>query len=241
MIYYHITERSTNRKTGPMPVLTSSSETCPQSCPFKGKGCYGDGGPLRLHWEKVTKGVDKRALTFDQLIDRIPDIACKAARRNVHRARLWQVGDMPGRNEQIFDGQVRRLVKAMKHFEMPFGYTHKPPKRNKKIIKYCNDNGVTINLSANNLYHADHLASLNIGPVSVTLPSDLDSLRIFTPKGRRVVVCPAVISNTTCNSCGGVKGPLCWRVDREYIIGFPAHGVRMRNASEVARGKKDKY
>jgi len=43
---FHIVEKSSNRKTGPIPVTTSPVETCPTSCPLKNNGCYAEGGPL---------------------------------------------------------------------------------------------------------------------------------------------------------------------------------------------------
>lgn len=46
---------SGNRKTGPIPVSTTSRESCPNSCPLY-TGCYASGGPLRIHWDKVTSG-----------------------------------------------------------------------------------------------------------------------------------------------------------------------------------------
>ena len=241
-IFYHITDKSTNVKTGPMPVISSSRNTCPNACPFKNSGCYGDGGPIRIHWDKISKG-DKRALTLGELIEIIPDIAQKAKERGINRVRLWQVGDMPGSGNYINKKQICRLVRALKNFDIPFGYTHKPIDvgNNKELIKFCNDSGIVTNLSANNLNHADYLSELNIGPVSVTLPSNY-SKHIVTPNGRRVVVCPAVISeNITCSVCGGWKGPLCGRIHRDYIVGFPAHGFRARKASEVARESKIKY
>jgi hypothetical protein len=60
---FHLTRSSGNRKTGPIPVTTSSRATCSPSCPFLLNGCYADGGgPLRLHWEKVTTG--ERGVSF---------------------------------------------------------------------------------------------------------------------------------------------------------------------------------
>ena len=41
----------------------------------------------------------------------------------------------------------------------------------KRIIKEANQNGFTVDLSANNLAHADKLKALNIAPVVVVLPS----------------------------------------------------------------------
>jgi hypothetical protein len=64
--YYHVCLESKNVKTGPMVVVTSSSETCPDTCPFKEKGCYGKSGPLNIHWRKVSNG--ERGLSFTELL-----------------------------------------------------------------------------------------------------------------------------------------------------------------------------
>ena len=52
---FRLTRVSTNRKTGPIPVATSSSDTCPTTCPLLTGGCYGKGGPLRLVGKASTK------------------------------------------------------------------------------------------------------------------------------------------------------------------------------------------
>ncbi|CCV12985.1 hypothetical protein MESS4_510152 [Mesorhizobium sp. STM 4661] len=54
-MHFHLTEVSTNSKTGPIPVATVSNESCPTSCPLLGAGCYAENGPLRIHWDAVTK------------------------------------------------------------------------------------------------------------------------------------------------------------------------------------------
>jgi len=163
--YYHIIVKSGNRKTGPLTTIMSSNETCPDSCPLKKKGCYARGWPLNLHWKKVSDG--KNCLTFTELLDKLRSKVSK-------RVRLWQAGDMPGVNNRINIKKIRRLVKACDGKEA-FGYTHKDPKigNNAEAIKYCNDNGVTINLSADNLKHADELYDLKIAPVVVLLPHDI--------------------------------------------------------------------
>lgn len=233
-IYYHLTKESSNKKTGPIPVLTSSSNTCPDSCPFKKtNSCYAKGGPLRIHWDKVSSG--ERSLTFNQLLLALEKLYDEVGSV---RLRLWQAGDMPGLNERINIGQVRDLIKRLSKFQS-FGYTHKMlSEPNKKAVRLCNDNGIAINLSANNIDHADYLYKVGIAPVSVTLPKDAEK-RIITPNKKIVLTCPAVLTDgkVTCASCGGSKGALCWRIDRDYIIGFPAHGAGVNKASEVASGK----
>lgn len=71
--FYHITLRSNNRKTGPLVVVTSSNETCPDSCPFKKKGCYARGWPLKVHWDKVSDG--RRGLSFTELLSELRKIS----------------------------------------------------------------------------------------------------------------------------------------------------------------------
>jgi hypothetical protein len=229
-LYYHLVKKSTNKKTGPIAVLTSSFHTCPDACPFKRNGCYADGGPLRLHWDKLTAG--ERGVTFSELLTTLRELG------SGQLIRLFQAGDLPGRNNYVSLVAVKRLVAALDNWRA-FGYTHKPLsfRKNAEAIKYCNDNGVCINLSANNLVHADELSKSDVGPVSVTLPKDAPLKGVCTPEGRRIVTCPAVMTNEsiTCSTCGGNKGPLCSRVDRNFIVGFPAHGASVNKASEIAR------
>jgi hypothetical protein len=241
-VLYHVTEKSTNRKTGPISVITSSRNSCPDVCPFKDNGCYADGGPIRIHWEKINCG--ERGITFNELLSKLRNLAVKFRKKSDKKLkiRLWQAGDMPGINNRINSRQTKQLVKVLQDFDEPFGYTHKPLDigNNSELIKFCNDNGVTINLSANNLFHTDYLADQNIGPISVTLNAGSPK-SVFTPAGRKVLVCPAVLTDKiTCATCGGSEGALCWRNNRNYIIGFPAHGFKIKKVSEIANGTKIK-
>lgn len=259
-VYYYLTKKSTNKKTGPIPVVTSSQKTCPDACPFKhnGKesgGCYADTGPLKLFWDRVTRrhkqpfgkrnklrglGISLSELLKDlRKLPRVIEIKTQVngeqvVKRLRAKVRLWQAGDMPGINNRISIAAVKRLVKALRGMEA-FGYTHKPlTPHNIKCIRYCNDSGVTINLSANNPAHADELADLGVAPVVTTLPSNTEK-NIETPAGRKIVVCPAVLTeNIQCFNCGGNKGALCARVDRDYIIGFPAHGSGAKKVTDIS-------
>jgi len=226
--YYHLTEKSTNVKTGFIPVITSSKSTCPKSCPLKHKGCYAKFGPLGIHWNKVSNG--ERGYSFKELLKRIKNLYEKLIEKNEPlKLRLWQAGDLPGVGRRINGGEIKQLVDAVKDFDEVYGYTHKPlNKENVEYIKYCNDNGMTINLSANSLEHADELYKMNIAPVVVTLPIDAKK-NTTTPNGVKVIVCPAAKNkDTTCDSCGGKQKNFCARANRNFIIGFPAHGTQKR-------------
>jgi hypothetical protein len=101
---------------------------------------------------------------------------------------------------------------------------------NAKVIKEMNARGFVVNLSADNLAHADQLADLAIGPIVTILPRDANRT-MRTPNGRRVIVCPAVLHhNVNCVDC-----KVCANATRKSIIGFPAHGSSAKRVDAIAR------
>lgn len=221
----HLTLKSTNQKTGPIPVSTSTSTTCPDSCPFKSGGCYASQNPRGLggHWRKVTTG------------ERGTDWAtfCASVSRFTKR-QLWrhnQAGDLPGWGERINGRMLAQLARANhKSGARGFTYTHKQPSvgNNAKHIAGANRAGFTVNLSANNPAHADRLAELGIAPVVTVIP---DSTVTSTPAGRKIVLCPAQRdgSRIQCASCG-----LCAIARRPFIVGFLPHGNGARAVRSIA-------
>jgi len=219
---FHLTIKSRNQKTGPIPVSTSTAITCPVSCPFNnGGGCYAAYGPLALFWAKVTSG--ESGDDFDQFcrqIAALPD------------GQLWrhnQAGDLPGEGDAVDVKALRKLAKASKG-KRGFTYTHKPLRRKaeRQAVADACASGLVINLSGNNLDHADKLAALGIAPVVAVVPSDTTE-NTKTPQGRKVVICPATIrDDISCATCG-----LCARM-RDAIVGFPAHGPGKKKADKVA-------
>lgn len=230
-IRVQFTRVSGNRKTGLIPVTTSASVTCPAACPFRhdnAGGCYAAGGPLALLWRKVDAGL--AGLSWDEFLQEV---------RRLPKGQLWrhnQAGDLPGDGDAIDVAAFGELILANKG-RNGFTYTHKPVTgdyrlTNGGMIATANREGFTVNLSANDLVHADELASLDIGPVAVVLPAE-QTAATRTPAGRPVAICPAVLSDeVSCASCG-----LCANAKRKAIIGFPAHGASKRKASRVAMGK----
>jgi hypothetical protein len=173
-----------------------------------------------LHWLKVSNGT--RGINLDQLcetIESLPD------------GQLWrhnQAGDLPGINGAIDGASLQAIVDANKG-KNGFTYTHKPDTReNIKLVRSANNAGFTVNLSANSPAHADKLSRHKLPLVTVLT---IDSPKVsYTPKGKKIVVCPAINSDkVTCATCG-----LCAKQDRDYIIGFPAHGTGAKRASAVA-------
>ena len=230
----HLTLKSGNIKTGPIPVTTSGRSTCPDACPLKkangGKGCYGEGGPLSWHWSAVDRA--DRGTTFEGLCDKIAALPA---------GQIWrhnQVGDLPGDNNTV-NGELLAKLSRANRGRRGFTYTHKPVldiqdgpvANNRRAIGAANRDGFTVNLSANGLAHADKLAALNIGPVVTILPRGVESNTV-TPNGRRVVVCPAQTKEgVTCSTC-----QLCSRGNRSVIVGFIPHGASKKHVGNMAAG-----
>jgi len=190
-------------------------------------GCYADSGPLAIHWRKVTEG--NRGMEWNDFV---------ASIAHLPNAQLWrhnQSGDLAGLGNLIAPAFLRDLTAANKG-KRGFTYTHKPvlgegkvETSNRQAVKEANEGGFVINLSGNTLDHADQLVDLAIAPVVVVVPSDTKG-NVTTPKGRKVVICPATQrEGVSCASC-----QLCARGNRSVIVGFPSHGTSKKKADAVA-------
>ena len=212
---------SGNSKTGPIPVSYSAAQTCPDACPLKdGNGCYAEGGNVRFHW--------RAAKHFG------PWQAFLAAVRKMPRGQVWRhhaAGDLPGVGDALDTKALAQLVEAQSG-RRGWTYTHKPMTRkaSRDAVKAANATGFTVNLSADSLAEADQLASLEVGPVVVTLPADAPRVS-KTPEGRTVIVCPAQYRDElTCARC-----QLCTKADRKAIVGFWAHGASAKTLNARLR------
>ena len=218
---YHFTRTSSNAKTGPIPVTTTSADTCPASCPLKGNGCYAEYGPLALHWRQVSDG--RRGGSRDELCAQV---------RKLPKRQLWrwaQAGDLPGDTVLLDAAGVEQIMLAQRG-KRGFGFTHYDCAlpHNAGVVRAANLEGFTINLSADSLADADAQADLNVGPVACVLPTGTTK-PMRTPAGRLVTVCPATVrDDVTCASCG-----ICAVPTRKAIIGFPAHGSGAKKAHRV--------
>lgn len=220
---FFLTMKSSNAKTGPIPVSISSAETCPTSCPLKSNGCYAGGGPLRMHWDKVTKG--SKGVDFDEFCNMVAAMP---------RGQLWrhnQAGDLPGTGDRIDRVALAKLAIANAG-KRGFTYTHKPLNRdNMTAIRAANAAGFTVNVSANDAREAAKVKAITGLPVVCVLPAEITAA-VQRVDGQMIVTCPATIRDSkNCSKCG-----LCAVKDRKFIIGFPAHGYAKNKASAVAKG-----
>lgn len=225
-MHVHLTMVSSNSKTGPIPVTTSPSPSCAPDCPLKDAGCYGDFGPISLHWTKVDKGKMGNMLSWQELC---------AAVRKFPKHQLWrhnQVGDLPHKRGRI-DAEALDTLAWANRERKGFTYSHHKvlggspvAKANLEAISAANADGFTVNLSADSLKEADEMAAT--GQPTVTILQSEGPFPRTTPEGRRVVVCPAYTAEIQCAQCA-----LCAKADRKSIVGFPAHGTRKRMVDEM--------
>jgi hypothetical protein len=222
----HYNPKSGNGKTGKIPVTMTERATCPQACPLKANGCYAEAHWVGRHWAKLDN--PDNGISWAELCEKIASLPM---------GQLWRhnvAGDLPHDNELINWTSVYQLTQANRG-KRGFTYTHHRVEgtdtiasENRDTIRRMNQSGFTVNLSANNLEHADKLKALDIGPVVTILPEDAEKVTI-TPAGNQVVICPAVQNeNITCAVCG-----VCAVSTRRTIIGFPVHGTSKKKAHKV--------
>ena len=114
-----------------------------------------------------------------------------------------------------------------------FTYSHFPPLLWLKKLK---PGKTVINYSAKTVAIAAHYVSrksraINV-PVVVTVALDFwKGSKSVESDGARFVRCPAeYLPKFGCQNCGN-GDPLCARLDRDYVIGFTAHGVHKKKAA----------
>jgi hypothetical protein len=219
--WYHLTTKSSNAKTGPIAVSTTSQDSCPSGCALKENGCYASTGPLKLHWDKVSAGpwIDKPRgtdlMSFCDSLRSLPDGSC--FRHN-------QAGDLPHTNGLINVHALKLITDACADRSLvAWTYTHhntdKAP--NKLAILQANKAGMVVNISAHSQQHAAHYHKQ--GLPSVCIVPRGETRKHWEHDGVRFLVCPAQTSEKTCSDC-----KLCAIADRSCVVAFKAHGTQAK-------------
>jgi len=215
---FHLTRVSSNAKTGPIPVSTSSKTTCPATCPFMGNGCYAASGPLAIHWQAITRG--DRGTPLADFLDQI---------RKLPAGQLWrhnQAGDLPHSGGKISRRFIRAIVDANRG-RRGFTYTHHDLTKgeNLPLLRYANRNGFRVNVSTESEAAADRAIEAGL-PAVMACPSTETRNTWRTLAGNAVLVCPAQRSDSKqCATC-----ELCHTRGRRVIIAFKAHGTGKKKA-----------
>ena len=221
-----LTLKSSNGKTGPIPVSTTSRSSCAPGCPLAGaNGCYAEAGYYtRMHWDAVTAGTrGKPPVDFINQVSALP--AGSLFRHNV-AGDLW-----PGTQPHLIDGvRLTMLADATKHLTA-WTYTHHERNQaNLAAVRAALRRGFTVNLSTEAKADAATFAKRGY-PVVCVVPAD--SPRSFRYRNVQFKQCPATLegSSITCATCGGKNGkPLCSLANRNFVVTFPVHGSRAAKA-----------
>ena len=222
----HITKKSSNAKTGRMPVTTTEEASCPSTCPhLQSGGCYAKSGPVSWHWKKVSHGL--RGGTWSDLTDFVSKLERGQLWRHNQAGDLGYTKDVNGR-ELIRLDLLKSLVDANKSSGAKgYTYTHHRLEylHNLEAVKYSNRNGFTINASCESMQQADECVAEGV-PAVVVVDNSKD-VATHTPDGHRVVVCPAQTRDTNCNDCG-----LCQQSKRTCVVAFLSHGNKSKKVNE---------
>lgn len=215
MIKYSFTRFSKNRKTGPIPVTTSTKNTCPRGCIHQDSGCYAENSHTGARWSKL----DVTGVDIDALAKSI---------RKLPARQLWRygvAGDLPGVDNDIDESELNKIISANRH-KKGFSYTHKAQtEKNISIIRESNKKGFTINLSCDSIEQLDE--NLDI-PKVIVIDHDFKE-KSFDASGHKIVICPAVIHDEIdCSVCA-----ICANSKRSFVVAFPAHGQRKKKVKNI--------
>ena len=226
--WYHLTKKSSNAKTGPIAVSTTSRDSCSPSCPLFGNGCYAETGPLRLHWDKVSDGPwaekprGNDIETFIRELKSLPEGTC--FRHN-------QAGDLPHGNGIINSHALDLIVEACSERKLvAWTYTHHDPDLfvNQQRIKSANKRGFTVNISAHNQEHAANCHRHGLPAVCI-VPKN-ESRKTWEHDGVKFLVCPAQWSDKNCAEC-----KLCSVAERSCVVAFKAHGTQAKKVEATIK------
>jgi hypothetical protein len=224
--WYHLTKKSSNAKTGPIAVSTTSRDSCPATCPLKGSGCYAESGPLRLHWDKVSDGPwaekprGNDIETFIRELKSLPEGTC--FRHN-------QAGDLPHTNGSINAHALGLIANTCAERKLiAWTYTHHDTEHygNRELIKNAPSMGMTVNASAHSQSHAAELHKQGIPSVCIVHKNE--SRKTWEHDGVKFLVCPAQWSEKNCAEC-----KLCSVADRSCVVAFKAHGTQARKVEQT--------
>lgn len=217
---FHLSRVSSNKKTGPIAVTTTSKNSCPKDCGMR-EVCYAASGPLNLHWNAVSNG--QRSRGWRDHLDDLSTLPVGSA------LRLNQAGDlvagMSGRLSRAFLNGLVSVVKARRL--QAWTYTHHDHMigENAKLLRRANREGLRINVSTETEESADR--AIAAGLPAVLAVSSHESRTVWRTADRNLVkVCPAQIRDTDCSRC-----MLCHKRGSKVIIAFLAHGIRKKTAN----------
>ena len=129
--WFHLTRVSSNKKTGPIAVTTTSKNSCSVNCGMR-EVCYAASGPLALHWAAVSNG--SRSSDWRKHLD-LESLAFGSPLR-LNRGHL--VVSASGRLSRAFMNGLLAVVKA-RRLRLGLIRTTITPWASGKLLRRAND------------------------------------------------------------------------------------------------------
>jgi hypothetical protein len=240
MFNYSFTAVSQNSKTGNIAVTSTSSDSCPTSCPFiktvivdavkmQLNGCYADYSYTGIAWRKL----DKKGLDFKSLLSSIRHMDKGA------KLRINVMGDLPHENQVIDTTKLNQLSDTVSTRKLnTILYTHHDLtiKSNLIALQSAFKQGLHVNASCESVDQAK--TALDNG-INAVLVMPLNSPKVQKIDDVRIVQCPNEYNEKIqCINC-----MLCAkdRTTNRVIIGFTAHGTGKTKVSKAVIDANRKY
>ena len=207
-----VVENSDNRKTGLVSATYAPIQSCPDVCPFKDGGCYGQQSFCGKYFREVSKAAEKLKITQPRQIAREEGKAIKTL-SGKHPLRLHTAGDCRS------EAAVKEIVKATKDYpNRVWTYTHAWRNIDSDTWEH-----ISTLASCENITQAKEAYSLGYAP-SMVCKEHFEG--VIEKDGLYFMVCPFETKGMQC-----VKCKMCMNADRLYragiIICFPAHGSQL--------------
>jgi hypothetical protein len=220
------TQKSGNRKTGPIAVTHAAQQSCPASCPFLNSGCYAENGPQGIH----TRRLNEAAADATPIDVALAEAAAINELSAAPALRLHVVGDCASDEAAVI------VSDAAARFQERGGgptwtYTHAWADVDRKSWG-------TVSVLASCETPEQVAEAHERGYAACIVTEKHDSTRRYELDGIEVIPCPQQTrEDLTCADC-----LLCTRDDylrsSKRVIAFAAHGATKLIATALRRQRE---
>lgn len=216
---YSFTSHSHNKKLGNIAAISTSSDSCPDTCALKSE-CYAKYSFTGIHW----RNLDLKGLDFNQLTNLID------AMKKRSKLRYNVMGDLAHNNGIIDAVKLLKLANIVKNRMIDtILYTHHSIDSvlNVKALKLAFDKGLHINISCEDTDKAKKALDYGLNAVIVLPTGSIH--KVIKTDNLTIVRCPAEYKKGfTCSDC-----MLCAkdRTQQRVVIAFTAHGSGRKKLS----------
>ena len=212
---------SKNSKTGKVSATYAPIQTCPDSCPLKNSGCYGQSGPCGVTFTRISDNTEKQNLSEQ-------DIAEKEAKaidslNGDLPLRLHVTGDCPNDSsaKTVSDACERYMTKD----DNPvWAYTHTWENVDRdswgivNVLASC-ESSEQVRRATDKGYSVAWVTPLN---------RIADRVQKAAQMGLSVSLCQNFSKGKTCTQCRK-----CFNTNEKEVVIIPTHGIQVKKADQA--------